>query len=115
MDRCPLRTASAKKTDSDRSGQLSMQALDPVAFRALYHVMMLLEAAYVLQGWSFGRLRSTKSSLCYPMETNNSVLHGSFVHIQTGPQFKGVKMIPAGLHFAHYGTGEGEKQVRHLR
>lgn len=31
--------------------------------------------------------------------------------VQTGPQFKGVKMIPAGLHFAHYGTGEGEKQV----
>ncbi|CAM9872224.1 unnamed protein product, partial [Ectocarpus sp. 4 AP-2014] len=29
---------------------------------------------------------------------------------QTGPQFKGVKMIPPGLHFAHFGTGEGEKQ-----
>ncbi len=30
---------------------------------------------------------------------------------QTGPQFKGVKMIPPGLHLAHFGTGEGEKQV----
>ncbi|CAM9928804.1 unnamed protein product [Ectocarpus fasciculatus] len=29
---------------------------------------------------------------------------------KTGPQFKGVKMIPPGLHFAHFGTGEGEKQ-----
>eukprot|EP00903_Cladosiphon_okamuranus_P013254 g12359.t1 len=28
----------------------------------------------------------------------------------TGPQFKGVKMIPPGLHLAHFGTGEGEKQ-----
>eukprot|EP00752_Nemacystus_decipiens_P008371 g7483.t1 len=28
----------------------------------------------------------------------------------TGPQFKGVKMIPPGLHFAHFGSGEGEKQ-----
>lgn len=31
---------------------------------------------------------------------------------QTGHQFKGVKMIPPGLHFAHFGTGEGEKQVQ---
>ncbi|CAM9816234.1 unnamed protein product [Ascophyllum nodosum] len=30
---------------------------------------------------------------------------------QTGPRFRGVKMIPAGLHLAHYGTGEGEKQA----
>ena len=29
---------------------------------------------------------------------------------QTGASFKGVKMVPAGLHFVHIGTGMGEKQ-----
>jgi hypothetical protein len=30
--------------------------------------------------------------------------------MQTGASFKGVKMVPAGLHFVHIGTGMGEKQ-----